>query len=164
MFKPPLIDLSRLERMANTVAESVKQLKLSIENSSTRLNVAMLREQTLGSLTPKSLSPAQANFFTANVRVILALYQSLDGRFQDSATSIIIADSKKQFYAAIVQTHWNDDLFKTDMITVMEGPSRASDVKALDELYKLSRAAVQRARIMSRNDGGFNDWDDLDLS
>jgi len=56
MFKPQIIDLGRVERMANAVVESVKQLKLSIENSSTRLNAAMLREQTLGTIASNAMS------------------------------------------------------------------------------------------------------------
>jgi hypothetical protein len=164
MFKPPLVDLSRLERMADTIAESVKQLKLSIENSSTRLNAAVLREPTLGIAASKSPASAQANFIEANVSVILALYQDLDDRFQDcSAPTIVIADNKKQVYAAVVRTRFSDRLFKTDIINVIEGPNSASDFKALEQLYELSMAAVQRARMMSRNDGGFDDWDDLDL-
>lgn len=50
-----LVDLSRVERVANAVDESVKQLTSSIEqlntkieSSSTTLSAAMLREQTLG--------------------------------------------------------------------------------------------------------------------
>jgi hypothetical protein len=48
MFSPPLLDMGRVERVANAVVESIKQLKLSIENCSTRLNATMLRQQTLG--------------------------------------------------------------------------------------------------------------------
>jgi len=165
MFKPPLVDLSRFERMANTVADSVKQLKLSVDKSSTKLNTAVLREQTLGIITSKLPANVQANFVEANVSVILALYQDLDGRFQNcSAPTIIIADGKKQVYAAVVQTRRNDRLFKTDIVNVIQGPCSASDSKALEELYTLSRAAVQRAMIMSKNDGDFDDWDDLDLA
>jgi hypothetical protein len=49
------------------------------------------------------------------------------------------------------------------MVTVIEGPSCSSDFKALEGLYKLSRAAVKRASMMSGNPNGFDDWDDLDL-
>lgn len=58
MLKAPLIDLGRIERAANTVADTVKQLKSSIENSSTKLNAAMLREQTIGILSASSLTLA----------------------------------------------------------------------------------------------------------
>lgn len=67
-------------------------------------------------------------------------------------------------YAAVVRAFYNEDLEKTEMVTTIEGPSCASDYKALEALYKLSRAAVQRARMMSKNKGGFEDWEDLDLS
>lgn len=45
----PQKHLDRIEGMANAVIEFMKQLKSSIETTSTRLNAAMLREQTLGS-------------------------------------------------------------------------------------------------------------------
>jgi hypothetical protein len=57
-----MVDLSRVERMLNTVIESVKQLKLSIETKSTRLNAAMLRQQTLGTVMPDPFTSAQADF------------------------------------------------------------------------------------------------------
>jgi len=97
--------------------------------------------------------------------MILALYQDLDGHFLGcSAPTIIIANNKNQVYAAVVRTRYNEILLKADIVNVIESPSCSSDYKALERLYKLSRAAVQRARMMSRNIGGFDDWDDLDLA
>jgi hypothetical protein len=49
------------------------------------------------------------------------------------------------------------------MVTLIEGPSCASDFKAIEGLYKMFRAAVERAVMMSNNQLGFDDWDDLDL-
>jgi len=101
----------------------------------------------------------------ANVSMILALYQDLDGHFLScSAPTIIIADNKNQVYAAVVRTRYNEIRLKTDIVNVIKGPSCGSDFKALEGLYKLSRAAVQCAIMMSRNTGGFDDWDDLDLA
>jgi hypothetical protein len=54
MSNPQPVGLDRVEQMANAVIESVKELKLSIETSSSSLTPAMLREQTLGTVMPKS--------------------------------------------------------------------------------------------------------------
>lgn len=69
----------------------------------------------------------------------------------------------KQVYAAIVRTRYIMALETTEMTTIIQGPSCGSDVQALEGLYKLSRSAVQRAKLMSMNPQGFDDWDDLDL-
>lgn len=62
-----------------------------------------------------------------------------------------------------MRTRYIGALDMTEMTTVIQGPSCGSDVRALEGLYKLSRSAVQRAKLMSMNLEGFNDWDDLDL-
>jgi hypothetical protein len=80
-----------------------------------------------------------------------------------SVPTIIISDEKKQVYAAVVRTRYNDHLSKPEMVTLIEGPSCASDFKAIEGLYKMFRAAVERAVMMSNNQLGFDDWDDLDL-
>lgn len=53
MFNPQLVEWDRVKHIANAVVDSVKQLKLSIETSHTKLNAAMLREQTMGKLCVK---------------------------------------------------------------------------------------------------------------
>lgn len=103
------------------------------------------------------------NLSLANIHIILALYVYDDPQ-EFRIPNIIISDNKKQVYAAVVHTRYNDDLNKPEIVTVLEGPCCASDFKALESLYKRSRAALQRAIVMSKNPGGFADWDDLDLS
>jgi hypothetical protein len=53
MSNPQLVEWDRVKHIANAVVDSVKQLKLSIETSHTKLNAAMLREQTMGKLCVK---------------------------------------------------------------------------------------------------------------
>jgi hypothetical protein len=141
----------------------IKQLELGIEKCSTQLNAAMLRQQTLGIITSSSRSLVQADLEAqANVGIILALYKHESSQ-GCSVLTIIIPDSKAQVCASVVRTRYNDHLSKPEMVTVIESPSCAFDVKALGGLYKISRAAMERAVMMSKNQLGFDDWDDLDL-
>ena len=108
---------------------------------------------------------ASANGFPANVNVIRDLYKKGHPPGK-SAPKIIVADdekNKKQVYAAVVRTKYNAEIEETEMYIVIQGPSCNSDVQALEEVYKLSRAAMNRAILMTMNDAGFTDWDDLDL-
>jgi hypothetical protein len=75
MFNPPLLDMGRVERLANAVVESIKQLRISIENCSTRLNATMLRQQTLGIIAPSSRSLIQADMATSERRSHTCLIQ-----------------------------------------------------------------------------------------
>jgi hypothetical protein len=123
----------------------------------------MLRQQTLGIITSSSRSLVQADLEAqANVGIILALYKHESSQ-GCSVLTIIIPDSKAQVCASVVRTRYNDHLSKPEMVTVIESPSCAFDVKALGGLYKISRAAMERAVMMSKNQLGFDDWDDLDL-
>jgi hypothetical protein len=76
MFNPQLLDVGRIERVANAVTESIKQLKLSIEKYSTQLNAAMLRQQTLGIITPSSRPPMEADLTTSERRNYTCLVQT----------------------------------------------------------------------------------------
>ena len=80
-----------------------------------------------------------------------------------SAPTIIIADEENQVYAAVVCTYYDKDLKKTGMITTIQSLSRTSEFKASEDLYKLSRAAIERAILLSKSAEGFNNWADLDL-
>jgi hypothetical protein len=75
MFNPPLLDVGRVERVANAVAESIKQWKLSIERCSTQLNAAVLRQQTLGIIPPSSRFLTQADLITSKRRGHTCLIQ-----------------------------------------------------------------------------------------
>lgn len=44
-------NLSRFERIANALLESLKQIKLTIEKADSKLSPSMLREQTLGNIS-----------------------------------------------------------------------------------------------------------------
>jgi len=162
MSSPQLIDLDRVKQMANAVVESVKQLKLSIETSSTRLNATMLREQTLGTITPEFHPFVQADFSKANVGVILALYKYRHPH-DGSDPTVIIANEKNRVCAAVVRTYYDKSLKKDRIVTTIKGPICTSEFKALEGLYKISRGAVDRAIHLSKNENGFDDWDDLDL-
>ncbi|GAB7324170.1 hypothetical protein MBLNU13_g07541t1 [Cladosporium sp. NU13] len=142
----PKLDLDRIKGMADAVVELVKKLKLSIETTSTRINATMLRDQTL-----------------ANVAVILALYKDPDPK-DYSAPMVIIASDKDQVCAATVRTYYNVYLKKSEMVTTIKGPEAASEYKALEGLYKKSRAEVHRTSVYSKkkNAEGFDFWDDLD--
>lgn len=113
MSNPQSVDLDRVEQLANAVIESVEQLKISIETSSTRLNAAILREQTLGTATPESCRLAQANCIKANAKVILALYKYRHP--QDCSTpTIIIADQNDHVCARVVRTYYDKSLAKLE--------------------------------------------------
>lgn len=113
------------------------------------------------SVAPDSRTFAQADFVKANATVILALYKDPDPKDYSTPT-IIIANNKKELRAAVVRTYYNKDLEKSVMVTTIKGPDSTSEFKALEGLYKRSRAAVERAIAMPKNAEGF-DWDDLDL-
>jgi hypothetical protein len=81
-----------------------------------------------------------------------------------SAPTIIIADEENQVYAAVVRTFYDKDLKKTGMVTTIQSLSRPSEFKALEDLYRLSRTAIERAILLSKSAAGFNNWADLDLS
>jgi hypothetical protein len=117
----------------------------------------------LTTVIPKSRTPAQANCIKANVSVILSLYKYRHA--QDlSAPTIIIADEESQVYAAVVRTYYDKDLKKTGMVTTIQSLSRLSEFKALEDLYRLSRTAIERAILLSKSAEGFKNWADLDLS
>lgn len=159
----PKLDLDWIKGMADAVVELVKKLKLSIETTSTRLNATMLRDQTLGIIAPISRTFAQADFMKANVAVILALYKDR-GPKDYSASMVIIASDKDQVCAATVRTYYNVYLKKSEMVTTIKGPEAASEFKALEGLYKKSRAEVHRTSVYSKKKTaeGFDFWDDLD--
>lgn len=48
MSRSPLIDMDRIEKLANAVVDSVKQLESSVDTAGTKLTAAELRKQTLG--------------------------------------------------------------------------------------------------------------------
>jgi hypothetical protein len=163
MFEPPLLDMGRVERVANAVVESIKQSKLSIEKCSTQLDAAMLRQQTLGIIGPSSLSLIQADMATSERRSHTCLIYKYEDSQGCSVPTIIVSEEKQQVHTAVVRTRYNGNMSKAEMVSIIEGPSCASDFRALEGLYKLSRAAVKRASMMSGNPNGFDDWDDLDL-
>lgn len=75
--------------------------------------------------------------------------------------AIIIAYNKRHVPAAVVRTRYNQSLGKAEILTAIEGLRCSSDFRALDGLYKLSRAALQRAIIFTKNPNDFDGWDDL---
>lgn len=105
---------------------------------------------------------ASADSIKANVTVILALHK--DGDPKDySAPTIIIVNSNNHSCTAVVRTYHDTTLRRANMATTTKSPICSSDFEALEGLYKLSKAAVERAIHMSKNADGFNDWGDLDL-
>jgi hypothetical protein len=76
MFNPPVLDVGRIERVGKDVAESITQLKLSIEKCGTQLNAAMLRQQTLGIITISSYHPTEADLTTSERRNDTCLIQT----------------------------------------------------------------------------------------
>lgn len=149
--------------MLNAAIESVKQLESSIETKSTKLDAAMLRQQSLGTVIPKSCTFNQADFLKANVNVILALYRG-DKPNNVSAPTVAIGGKENRMRAAVVRTYYNGDLARTMIETTIKGSICASEYEALEDLYKLSRAAVEQAIRLSGNEEGFKDWRDLGLS
>ena len=112
------------------------------------------------SCASKSHTPDQADFIEANANVILALYK--DEHPKDySAPTIVIAEKDNEVGAAVVRTCYNKTLKKTEMSTMFRGSSCSSDFKALESLYKRSSAKLARAIELSKNDEGFDFWDDL---
>ena len=99
----------------------------------------------------------------ANVTVILALYKDPDPK-DYSPPTVIIASDKNEVRAAVVRTYYNGDLARTMIETTIKGSICASEYEALEDLYKLSRAAVEQAIRLSGNEEGFKDWRDLGLS
>lgn len=94
--------------------------------------------------------------------VILALYKDEDPK-DYSAPTIVVANSKNHSGAAVVRTYYDKTLDKAKMVTTIKGPICSSDFKALEGLYKVSKAAVERAIHVSRTAEGFDFWEDLNL-